>query len=235
MINHHAHELPDQLLARAALWRWAARAFWYPETDFLVDLRDPVLRRELISASAAAGDCSALTTALSSFWQAADDLGDAALSLPQEHTALFARQVVVSPHAMSYAPKLGPDRAQGIAELASFYAAFGFQVSATRPELPDHLSTECEFVAVLLAKEAYAVGQGWADRARLTLRARRKFVRQHVASRLPSFAERLGQHRRLPFYPSVAALVLALLELEAKHPGPSRTGLPVPSSRTKQR
>jgi TorA maturation chaperone TorD len=94
------------------------------------------------------------------------------------------------------------------------YAAFGFQVSARRPNLPDHISAELEFVAALLAKEAYALDQGWYPQAKLTRQARRKFIRENLAQWLPAFVERLEQHRRLPFYPAVAALVLALLAIE---------------------
>jgi TorA maturation chaperone TorD len=132
-----------------------------------------------------------------------------------EHTFLFAREVPVPAQASAYAPSPEMQRARLMSELAALYAAFGFQVSATRPEAPDGICPEIEFVAALLAKEAYALAQGWGSRARLTRRARRDFVGGHLRGWIPAFVERLGRSHRQSFYPAAGALLLALITGEA--------------------
>jgi TorA maturation chaperone TorD len=109
---------------------------------------------------------------------------------------------------------LGFERVQDMATVGSLYKAFGLQVAAARPELPDHVSAELEFVAVLLAKEAYARVQRWSAQAARSAQARRLFLREHLAPWFPRFAQRLAQHHRLDFYPAVAELVLGLLAVE---------------------
>lgn len=203
------------LLARALLWRWVGRAFWYPDRAFLDELAQPAARREVEGwAEALGGD--GLLRALAGVWAAADGLAAGRPSLAEEHTSLFARQVTVRPYESAYTVGPGADRGPTLAEVGGFYAAFGFQTSAERPELPDHVSVECEFVAALLAKEVYAETQGWAEQAELTRAARRKFVAEHPGQWLPAFAERLTQHGRLGFYPAVARLGLELLRVETE-------------------
>jgi TorA maturation chaperone TorD len=201
------------LLARAALWQWAARAYWYPEAHVAAALRDPETRRTLDSAAAvpvpAAGD--AVPQALAAVWAAVDALATTDISLAEEHTALFARNVVVPPHGTVYGAGLDSMRTHDLAQISGFYEAFGLQVSASRAELADHISMELEFVAALLAKEAYALECGWTGRAKRAAVARRRFVDDHVRPWLPKFAERLAKHHRLDFYPAVTNLVLALL------------------------
>lgn len=202
------------LLAQARLWRWLAQAFWYPEGGFLAKLSDPSVRAELEAASMASSNPPAVAAALARLWEAVTALATSELGLAEEHTYLFARQVQASPHATCYVPGSAGDRAAAIAELGSLYAAFGLRVAGARPGVPDHVSAECEFVAVLLAKEAYAMAQGWVDQACVTRLAREKFVTEHLALWLPAFAERLTRHHRLAFYPALAAVALALLEAE---------------------
>lgn len=212
-------ELPDALLARATLWRWAARTLWYPDETFLAALVDPKARRTLAVAAGGAADGAAgeaVRQALAALWTAADALADAAIGLAEEYTALFARLVPVPPHGTVYGADLDSMRAQDLARVACFYEAFGFQVSAARAELADHLSMELEFVAALFAKEAYARtrGQRWGARAARVAHARRLFLDEHLLPWFPRFVDRLSQHHRLAFFPAVAELVSALLALE---------------------
>lgn len=204
----------EALVARAALWRWGAQAFWYPESAFLSSLRDRAARHELEVASRASGDGRAMLQALEGVWQAVelDDVEE--LGLPEEHMYLFGRQVLVSPYESSYTQARGAERAGGLVEVGSFYAAFGFEVSSARPELADHISAECEFVAALLAKEAYALAQGWPDRASLTRSARQKFLHEYPARWIPAFAEHVSSCTRLAFFAAASAFLLAVLALE---------------------
>ncbi|MBI4504204.1 MAG: molecular chaperone TorD family protein [Chloroflexi bacterium] len=204
----------DRLIARARLWQWTARCFGYPDEALLARLHDAATRHEIASIAALGEAVGAIGRALAALWAAADAAAGAEPRLPEEHTFLFARQVVVPPYESSYARPYA-DRTQGLAEVGGFYGAFGFEVAAACPDLPDHVGAELEFVAVLLAKEAYALAQGWTEPAEVTALAREKFLAEHLAPWLPAFAERLAQHARLPFYPAAARLAVTLLRGEA--------------------
>lgn len=207
---------PQVLLARARLWQWISLAFWYPDAGFLAGLRDQSARRELDELAEAAADDSDLPAATAAIWHAIDTLDSAGPGIPEEHTYLFERQVKTSPHETAYRFKGGVDPAPVLAELRGIYAAFGIQPGALRPARPDHICVQSEFVAALLAKEAYADAHGWRARARITRQARHRFVHEHPAAWFPSLAAQLRAHHRQGFYPAVAELALALLAAEGE-------------------
>lgn len=206
----------ETLTARAALWAWAARAFTYPTADLEQALREPAERDRLAEAAALVDPEGELTAALDVIWAAVDAPPEGAPSLAEEHTFLFGRHVRVPPYESSYVLERGADRSTHLAEIGGLYAAFGLTISASHPEMPDHLGAECELLAVLLAKEAYAHASGWSTRAKLTRRGRRKLVVEHLQCWLPTFRERLEKHQRQPFYPALAALLLQLLAVEER-------------------
>ncbi len=204
----------DALVTRATLWAWLARAFWYPEPAFVATLRDPVEGASLDQAAGRLG----LASAWDRLRLAVDALQGAPLDLDEEYTYLFERTVRCSPHEGSYPAAPAAERTQPLANLGSFYAAFGLQVSQERRELPDHISMEQEFMGVLLAKEAYALSQGWLDRADICAQARGRFAAEHLGRWLNRFSRRLSEEARLDFYPAAAAVALALL---AHEPAPT--------------
>ena len=212
----------DALTARASLWAWAARAFSYPTPVLEHALRQRSERDRIEAAAETVAPGGALETALRSVWDAVDGSDDGAVGLAEEHTFLFGRHVRVPPYESSYVLEPGTDRSTHLAEIGGLYAAFGLAVSSTHPDMPDHLGAECELLAVLLAKEAYALARGWASRAKLTRRARRKLVVEHLQRWLPAFVERLEKHHRRPFYPALAGLLLELLAVEERLLGAPR-------------
>jgi TorA maturation chaperone TorD len=216
----------DTLMARAALWAWAARALAYPDTPPGESFADPSARGHLATAATATDPDGAVLAALRTVWTAADEADDTGVTLQEEHTFLFGRHVRVPPYESSYVLEPGTDRSTHLAEIGGLYAAFGFAVSATHPDMPDHLGAECELLAVLLAKEAYALDQGWSSRAKLTRRARRKLVMEHLQRWLPAFSARLDKHHRRSFYPALAGFMLALLAVEERHLGAPRPAAP---------
>lgn len=208
----------NTLTARAVLWGWAAGAFAYPDQPVLDRLRSVSERDRLLEAANATGD-SEIISALQQTWSVLDTPTSADLSPAEEHSFLFGRHVRVPPYESSYVLERGADRSTHLTEIGGLYAAFGLTVSAAHPEMPDHLGAECELLAVLLAKEAYARAMGWSARAKLTRRARRKLVQEHLRCWLPAFSERLGQHHRLPLYPALTGMLLALLNYEEQQFG----------------
>ncbi len=201
-------------LARGALWHWAAQAFWYPEDEFIRRLHDAADRAALRRAATVADPSGELAAALEAIWSAMERAASAGRELAEEHTYLFARNVLVPPREDSYAIAPGLRRSAELAELATLYAAFGLQISAERRDLPDHISMQLEFAAVLLAKEVYAAAQGWAEQSATARHARTLLLREHLAEWVPQFRQRLAAHHRIDFYPAVGALVGSLIELE---------------------
>lgn len=79
-----------------------------------------------------------------------------------------------------------------LADLNAFYRAFGLEVAEDAAERPDHICLELEFLAVLAAKEAYALEhQLDADQLGVCRDAQRKFLRAHLGHWLPAFTRRL--------------------------------------------
>lgn len=204
----------DRPLARATLWRWVAQALWYPDDRFLDQLHDPADRAALRHAAAVADPGGGIAVAIEAVWRAAERSAAAGPRLAEEHTYLFARNVLVPPREDGYAVAPGLRRSAALAELAGLYAAFGLQTSSQRRDLPDHISIQLEFVAVLLAKEVYAAAQGWEEQASAARQARSLLLREHLAEWVPLFQQRLVAHYRLDYYPAVVALVTKLLDLE---------------------
>lgn len=218
------------LVARSILYRWAARMFFYPNDTLIQVWATGQGSRDIAAATAVLTPIPpALVAAHAEVHRGCAQVQIGELGLAEEHTYLFARSVHCPPYETSYAEERGLALGQDLSEIAGFYAAFGVQGSEQRPERPDHVSLELEFVSYLYAKEAYALEQGWTRRARLCRAARERFLREHLGSWLPKFAERLEQHARLPFYPAVAGFVRALLSTEpaslgARHEGTAHPG-----------
>lgn len=219
-----------ELLALGLCYRWAARLFFYPDDRVLVLLRDGSAQGQLAAAVAHLADPQPIRQALAALWAAWNTAEAGGLSLPAEHTYLFARQVLVPIHEAGYAEAGGIGRPQDLSRLAELYAAFGFQVAERAKDLPDHLAIQLEFVSALYLKEAYALEQGWTGRARVAGKGRATFLREHLVWWYSPFEEKLRANARLPFYPALASWVGVLLAEEdmAAASAPART---IPATR----
>lgn len=83
-------------------------------------------------------------------------------------------------------------RAQQMADIAGFYNAFGLRPSDARPDRPDHVTLELEFVAFLHRKARHALETGApAVHVQTCHTALRSFIRDHVAWWVPTFARTL--------------------------------------------
>jgi TorA maturation chaperone TorD len=76
------------------------------------------------------------------------------------------------------------EKARHLADIAGFYHAFAVE---PRGERPDHISSEMEFLHLLLAKEIEARRKNNPDHLEVTLDAERKFFREHVSRWTPAF------------------------------------------------
>ncbi|MBI3952991.1 MAG: molecular chaperone TorD family protein [Chloroflexi bacterium] len=199
------------LMARARLAHLLAQGFAYPDAA----------QREALASGEYLGELGALAGALG--LEAALPALEAALGegtgtdlsrLEGEHTYLFQRNVLCPLNGSSYGRNRGLGAIHDLADVASFYGVFGFQVSSQAKELADHLCVELEFLGALCAKEVYAREQGWQERAEVCADARARFVAEHLAPWLPQLAARVREHARLRFYPALAAVAEAAVALE---------------------
>lgn len=128
--------------------------------------------------------------------------------------ALLGAGGVASPREAAQGGFTDPGRI--LADLAAFYGAFGFQPDGQEPD--DHLAVECDFVAYLHIKEAYALAGGQGAAGEVTREARRRFLREHLAASGRRLAARLPPDA--PAYLRCAAEALAS-RLPAAPPAPA--------------
>jgi TorA-specific chaperone len=210
------------LLARAILYRAAAKCLTYPDASLLAYLRTEA-SAEIEGAASMLPLLDAATKHIATFVAALGALDSTPLGLAEEHTYLFAREVRCPPYESSYAEGRSAGKADVMADVAGFYEAFGYRLSEAS-DLSDHVGAELEFLAVLSAKEAIATEHGWPDEAEVTREARRRFHQEHVGRWLSAFAQRVGQQARLPFYPALVELIAAVISDESRLWCGARTG-----------
>ncbi len=83
-------------------------------------------------------------------------------------------------------------RTQKMADVAGFYRAFGLQPSPAVHDRLDHIALETEFMAVLIARELFALQQKLGtDAVEVCRQAQRQFFRDHLVWWLPRFGRTL--------------------------------------------
>lgn len=196
------------LEARAGLYSALALGLDYPSDNDDWDLLVASLR----SASERLDHGNGLGAAVGNLNQAIVDAHASSIMPAEEHTFLFARQSPCPPYESAY---IDSGRGHSLADVAGFYRAFGFQIAPAAHQLPDHIGTQLEFMAVLCAKEAYALQHNLAEQAEICRDARRTFLLEHLGFWTAIFVERVKSTARLPLYPALAELVRAVLKHEA--------------------
>jgi TorA maturation chaperone TorD len=121
-------------------------------------------------------------------------------SLQISHRRLFGH--TAHPKAPPYETEYGEEalfqQPQELGDLAGFYSAFGLKMNAF--ERVDHISCECEFLAFLTRKEAYALEQSDAEMLETTRGAQRLFLKDHLARFVPAFVKTLNREDPDGFY-----------------------------------
>jgi nitrate reductase assembly molybdenum cofactor insertion protein NarJ len=92
------------------------------------------------------------------------------------------------PREVSYRDTLHPGRF--LAEIGDAYQAFAYTPS--NRETPDHIATECGFIAYLRLKEAYALARGQLEQANVCRTGAEQFVEEHLSLSAQALAELLG-------------------------------------------
>ena len=94
-------------------------------------------------------------------------------------------------------------RMQVMEEAVRFYNFFGLHMPETPAELPDHLTTQLEFLHYLAFREAEALQQG--DDPAPYRRAQRDFVARHPGSWVPALCVRLEKQEPARFFSALFA------------------------------
>jgi len=116
---------------------------------------------------------------------------------------------------------------QQLGDLAGFYEAFGLKLNSH--ERVDHIACECEFLAFLTRKEAFALEERNSEMLAETRKAQRLFLRDHLARFVPAFSSLLANQDRDGFYGTLAKLCRQFILSECAQfniqPGPEKLRL----------
>ncbi|OGG56347.1 MAG: hypothetical protein A3F84_22225 [Candidatus Handelsmanbacteria bacterium RIFCSPLOWO2_12_FULL_64_10] len=202
----------DLALCRSALYEALALGF-RPST------RETVARLASAEGAVALADAAAVIDG--GLAERARDLAaPGGASDPEALTASYRRlfghtaRSPVSPYETEYGQDALFQQPQEMGDLGGFLKAFGLTLRAEAHERIDHVSCECEFLAFLCRKEAYALTRGDEAMAGETRRAGRLFLRDHLGRFGPAFARRLTQEDAGGFYGALGGLCLAFLAAE---------------------
>lgn len=145
--------------------------------------------------------------------------------LSAQFSRLFRGTVRVSPYEGGY--ELDPIR-QGrqMADVAAFYRAFGAEAHGAIADRPDFVGCELEFLSFLELRYLIAVETG-EEGADLVDEIRTAFLADHAGRWLPTFFETVAEEAAdAPFYGSLAALGLRVVEDELARQGIEPSPLP---------
>lgn len=173
--SEHSTEVLD-LLRQAAVLRACAATFAYPDGKrraAVAEMLTEVARAE--RSQPAPGTWQRTFDAVRALWANAGEEAES------EYVRLFLGAAPCSLHETSWGDgRRAGGREAELADIAGFYAAFGFELSRDAPDLHDHLGAELEFAAALLAKEAWAVAQGLDGPRAVTREALARFLEVHL-------------------------------------------------------
>ncbi len=104
------------------------------------------------------------------------------------------------------------DRMKNMEEATRFYNFFDLKLSSDVRELPDHITTELEFLHYLTFREADAAPRG--DDVSSLQRAERDFLDRHLGRWVPKMRERLARQKPAPFFTALVDFAIAFFEAD---------------------
>lgn len=180
-------------------YRALGEAFAYPDDALCRTIRTGTLAddlRDLLHvvdpALAAAGDWHALSDA---------GTGDA---LAIEYTRLFDVGASEPPCPL-YGGLYCTPRTATLEEMVRFYNHFDLTLADPPRQLPDHLTTQLEFLHVLAYREAEALARSEDPGA--YRRAQRDFVARHPGRWVPELRKRLARQQPMAFFIELAHII----------------------------
>jgi putative dimethyl sulfoxide reductase chaperone len=211
-------QIPSEIIGRSFIYRWLAKAYEYPDRDGWQWLTDPEVQSALSHAADSVGR---------DFLQphASEVLN---YFRPSEFDQMVSDYIAAFGHAargpcplneieygeLKADPLIQPHR---LADLAAFYRAFGMEPAPDAHERMDHICFELEFMAVLAAKEAYALEhQHNAEQLEACRQAQKDFLREHLGRWTPAFVRRLSASAGASSLGALARFTQAFIENECR-------------------
>jgi DMSO reductase family type II enzyme chaperone len=192
--------------ARSRAWGAFAELFEYPDAELYEAARSGKLVQALKDVLGAV-DPSLLE---GGHWEALTQAGERD-DLAVEFTRLFDVGAGGPPCPLYGGLYVGA-RMKTMEEVVRFYNHFGLSLAESPRELPDHVTTELEFLHFLAFREAQAAEQGAdADPFR---RAQRDFIARHLGRWVPKLRAKLEGADAMPFFSELVERLERLLEKE---------------------
>ena len=209
----------DAALCRATIYSALALAFRPPTDETITRIIEPE-NSAALAAAAALIDSSSKTNLAGAFETLAAS-GRAVSILASSYRALFGHTArgIVAPYETEYGNEALFQQPQELGDLMGFYRAFGLAMRVDRRERADHISCECEFLAFLAMKEAYALEHHNSAMLEDTVKAQKLFLRDHLGRFLPTFTQQLGREHAAGFYAKLADLCLRFVSQETNRLG----------------
>jgi DMSO reductase family type II enzyme chaperone len=191
---------------RSRLYALLGIGFGFPDEELYEAVRDGTF------ATAIGGTCRALPYDLT----AATTPGLGAVEGPygefeSEYIRLFDVGAAGPPCPLYGGVYVG-DRMKVMEDATRFYNFFELRLSPEMHELPDHITTELEFLHYLTFREAEARESG-LDPAPL-LRAERDFLARHLCRWMPQLRARLAKQTTVPFFPALVEFAATFFEAD---------------------
>ncbi len=190
--------------ARSHLYRLLADGFVYPDRPLFEIIKAGRYRDD------AAKTCLALSYDLASESDNLVASGDY-VAFQAEYLRLFEVGQGIPPCPL-YSGIYRGGRKTVMEELARFYNYFGLSIEKGGGELPDHLTTELEFLHFLAFKELAALQR--EEDPMPYRRAQADFLERHLASWLPALEARLRGLGSPPFYLALTHITRAAAQTE---------------------
>ena len=210
----------DLALCRSAMYEALALGYRPPTTETFARLiseeQNQALRQiaALMDVNGSNGKSTNIAFCVRQLSQCADARN--LDSLESSYRFLFGHTAhpKVPPYETEYGEEALFQQPQELADIAGFFTAFGLRLSTY--ERGDHISCECEFLAFLTRKEAYAIEQEDAIMLEETRKAQRLFLKDHLGRFVPAFVKSLSREDQNGFCGALGNLCYAFLRLECE-------------------
>jgi len=193
-------ETEKTAVSRSRVYQLLGMAFSFPDADFFESIRDGTL------ATALGRACASLPYNVTA--AALEGLNSVEAS-PEDFESEYIRLFDVGaggPPCPLYGGTYGGDRMKTMEDAVRFYNFFHLHLSEKIRELPDHITTELEFLHYLTFREAEVLQQ--KDDPSSLRRAQRDFLARHLCKWVPKMQAKLARQTTNPFFPALVRLAV---------------------------
>lgn len=141
--------------------------------------------------------------------------------MQSEYLAVFDTGRLISQYETEYISEKVSRKPFELADIAGFYAAFGFGVHETRQnkEAIDHISIELEFLAILEWKTEYAHQKQDEENANIVSEAKLNFLKDHLLKWGFFYCKQIRGLKGYDFYMRLSLIFELLLQIECERYG----------------